>query len=68
MNHPGALRKIFSDPSSELRIGEANIYDEFDIQGDIEAVYPIAEFLAEIGISMSEKLRLGWELRKLPKG
>src|SRR5215469_7840644 len=36
LQHPGALRKMFLPPS-ELNLGEAYIYNDFDIEGDIEA-------------------------------
>ena len=34
----GALRAMFSSPS-ELTLGEAYVHDDFDIEGDIEAVF-----------------------------
>ncbi|MFN2196765.1 MAG: class I SAM-dependent methyltransferase [Anaerolineales bacterium] len=66
LNHPGALRRMLADPTSDLRIGEAYIYNDFDIEGDIEAVYPVAEYLASRDWSWTDRLRLGWELLHLP--
>src|ERR1700676_941507 len=40
LQHPGALRKMFLPPS-ELNLGEAFIYNDFDVEGDIEAVFPL---------------------------
>src|SRR5207253_8934059 len=40
LRHPGALRRMFMPPN-ELRLGEAYIYDDFDIEGEIEAVVPL---------------------------
>jgi len=42
LQHPGALRSMFLPPS-ELNLGEAYIYNDFDIEGDIEAVFPLAD-------------------------
>src|SRR6185312_14657466 len=42
LQHPGALRKMFLPPN-ELTLGEAYIYNDFEIEGDIEAVFPLAE-------------------------
>ena len=36
LNHPGTLRRMFVPPS-DLRLGEAYICDDFDVQGDLEA-------------------------------
>jgi cyclopropane-fatty-acyl-phospholipid synthase len=46
LKHPGALRAMFSRPS-ELTLGEAYIYDDFDIEGDIEAAFQLADYLLE---------------------
>ena len=66
LKHPGALRRMFQDTSSDLALGEAYIYDDFDIEGDIEATFPVAEYLMNRDWSLSAKLRLGWELLHLP--
>lgn len=47
LKHAAALRWMFSDVSSDLRLGEAYIYDDFDIKGDIFAVFPVADRLGE---------------------
>ncbi len=39
LKHPGALRQMFLSPS-ELTLGESYLFDDFDIEGDIEAVFP----------------------------
>jgi len=35
---------MFLSPS-ELALGEAYIYDDFDIEGDIEAAFDLADYL-----------------------
>jgi cyclopropane-fatty-acyl-phospholipid synthase len=46
LKHPGALRDMFFLPS-ELTLGEAYIFDDFDIEGDIEAALNLADYLLE---------------------
>ncbi len=67
LKHPGALRRMFQDTRSDLALGEAYIYDDFDIEGNIEAAFPIADYLMSRDWSLSAKLRLGWEFLHLPK-
>lgn len=38
LKRPEALRAMFLAPS-ELTLGESYIYDDFDIEGDIEAAF-----------------------------
>jgi len=66
LNHPASLRRMLSDPTSDLAIGEAYIYNDFDIEGDIEAVFPVADYLSHQDWSLSNRIKLGWELLHLP--
>ncbi len=69
LKHPGALRLMFRDPSSDLSMGEAYIYDDFDIEGDIFGVFPLAEQIIESSDwSVGDRLRLLSMLMRLPKG
>lgn len=63
LKQPGALRELFENPS-ELSLGEAYIYDEFDIEGDVEAALEVGEYLLNRPRSLREK----WELKKLLSG
>ena len=65
LNHPGALRQMFL-PGDEVSLAEAYLYNDFDIEGDIEAVFPLADSIAEKVKDTKWKLRLGTELLKLP--
>ena len=67
LNHPGALRQMFRETSSDLSIGESYVYNDFDIEGDLEAAFPVADYLAGLDWSLANKLRLGWDLLHLPK-
>ena len=46
LQHPGALRMMFLPPN-ELSLGEAYIYNDFDIEGDIHAIYPLVDHFIE---------------------
>lgn len=66
LKHPGALRRMFQNPTSDLSLGEAYIYDDFDVEGDIEAAFPVADYLMSLDWGLATRLRLGWELLHLP--
>jgi len=65
LNHPGALRAMFLSPS-DLALGEAYIFRDFDIEGDIEEVFKVAEHIYEQEHQLSKKLLLRTFLAKLP--
>src|SRR5207249_11119944 len=67
LQHPGALRKMFLPPS-ELALGEAYIYNDFDIEGDIEAVFELGDAILSREWGKMEQLRYGARLLSLPKG
>jgi cyclopropane-fatty-acyl-phospholipid synthase len=66
LKHPGALRTMFSSPS-ELTLGEAYIHDDFDIEGDIEAAFDLADYLLIQQRSLWERFDLKERLAKLPR-
>jgi cyclopropane-fatty-acyl-phospholipid synthase len=65
LQHPGALRRMFL-PANEVTLGEAYIYDDFDVEGDIEAGVSFADFLFELRLGPLEKLRKALNLLSLP--
>jgi cyclopropane-fatty-acyl-phospholipid synthase len=65
LKHPGALRSMFL-PGTELGLGEAYIYDDFDIEGDIQQIFSISDRLLAATSSLSNKIKLGRELLQLP--
>ncbi len=65
LRHPGALRQMFWPPN-ELTLGEAYIYDDFDIEGEIEAVFGLGDALLDQHWSEAEQLRYGQLLLSLP--
>jgi cyclopropane-fatty-acyl-phospholipid synthase len=66
LQHPGALRKMFVPPS-DLNLGEAYIYNDFDIEGDIMAVFPLVEPFISGHQGKMEKVLYGKRLLSLPK-
>jgi len=67
LKHPGALRAIFL-PGTELGMGEAYLYDDFDVEGDVEQVLALADALSQATSGVLTRLHLGRELLSLPKG
>ena len=65
LQHPGALRKMFSPPT-ELALSEAYIYNDFDIEGEIEAVFPLAAYFRRQRWGLARSLRHSWHLLRLP--
>lgn len=66
LKHPGTLRLMFSSPS-ELTLGEAYISDDFDIDGDIEAAFDLADYLLGQERGLGQSFDLVKRLAKLPK-
>ncbi len=56
---------MFFSPS-ELTLGEAFIYDDFDVQGDLEAAFELGDSLLNRGYSLLDKLKFRGLLTRLP--
>jgi cyclopropane-fatty-acyl-phospholipid synthase len=56
---------MFLSPS-ELTLGQAYIYDDFDIEGDIEAAFELAEYLLGQERTLAENLSLSERFHRLP--
>lgn len=65
LKHSGALRSMFI-PGTELSLGEAYLYDDFDVEGDLEAVFGLADELARDMDGVLVKIRAARSLLKLP--
>ena len=65
LNHPGALRRMFLPPS-DLNLGEAYIYGDFDVEGDLIAAFRLADYFQHLDLGLAGWLRLGWQLLQLP--
>lgn len=68
LEHPGALRSMFLPPN-ELTLFEAYLYDDFDVEGDIEAFFALlARFIdTEGGMGKLEQFHFGRRLLSLPR-
>ena len=65
IKHPAALRRMFWRPN-QLSLGEAFIFDDFDIQGDVETSFELADHLFNCHWRIAHKLQLGRKLLRLP--
>jgi cyclopropane-fatty-acyl-phospholipid synthase len=64
-NHPGALRKMFLR-LSERSLGEAYICNDFDIEGEMEYAFRLADHFFGMHLSLPQRLRHGIFLTRLP--
>ena len=67
LKHPGALRAMLL-PGTEVGLGEAYLYDDFDIEGNIESVFGLADTLTGMAPDWRTKLHVGTSLARLPAG
>jgi cyclopropane-fatty-acyl-phospholipid synthase len=65
LNHPGALRAMFL-PGNEVTMGEAYLYDDFDVEGSLELMFAASDRLVTNPPSLSQRLRLLAKLLRLP--
>jgi cyclopropane-fatty-acyl-phospholipid synthase len=66
LNHPGTLRRMFTPPI-ELALGEAYIYQDFDIEGDFYAAFGLIDALSSRNFTPTEVAALIKEVQGLPK-
>ncbi len=67
LRHPGAVRKMFWPPR-RYTLGEAYIYDDIDIEGDIHAFFTVLSYLYEMRPGLRQRLRWLKRLFALPGG
>jgi cyclopropane-fatty-acyl-phospholipid synthase len=65
LQHPGALRAMLL-PGHELGLAEAYLYNDFDVEGDIESVFDLAEAVARGTSGWRKKIRSARDLMRLP--
>ncbi len=65
LKHPGALRAMLLPPN-EVNMGEAYLYDDFDIEGSVEAAFDAAQPLLRDGLDWRTRLGLALKLWRLP--
>lgn len=65
LNHPGALRAMFAS-MNEIGLAEAYLYDDFNIDGEIERIYALSDHMIHSSTSLLKKVRFGWLVLRLP--
>jgi cyclopropane-fatty-acyl-phospholipid synthase len=65
LNHPSALKRMFTPPV-ELSLGEAFIYGDFEIEGDIFSVFSLVDDFAARSFSTGELIAMVREWLTLP--
>lgn len=66
LKHPGALRRMFTPPI-ELSLGEAFIYGDFDIEGDLFSAFSLIDEIAARTFSPGDMAALTRDLLALPR-
>jgi cyclopropane-fatty-acyl-phospholipid synthase len=64
INDPGTVRRLAS--AGEVALAEGYIFGDYDIEGNIEAIFPLADYLINKKWTAREKLHLGRMLLSLP--
>ncbi|MDB5306396.1 MAG: Cyclopropane-fatty-acyl-phospholipid synthase [Gemmataceae bacterium] len=67
LRHPGAVRRMFWPPNG-YSLGEAYVYDDFDVAGDIHAFFRVINYLREMPNGIWRRLVLAKALLALPRG
>jgi len=65
LKQAGTLRRLLIG-ASQLTLGESYIYDDFDIEGNVEAAFSFGDYLVAHELELMEKLHLGGLLLRLP--
>ena len=67
LNRPCALRRMFL-PGSQVGLSEAYLNNDFDVEGDLEAIFSLADVVAQNVIGVLAKWRAAKDLLKRPPG
>jgi len=66
LNHPGALRAMFSG-GTERAVAEAYLYNDVDIEGDIVQIFVLADGLVKVTNGWGNRINAAGKLLRLPK-
>jgi cyclopropane-fatty-acyl-phospholipid synthase len=58
IKNPEALKRALFSTNRQVALAEAYSYGDFDIEGDMEAIFGVAEYIIEHKWTRTEKLRL----------
>ena len=67
VGNPNALRRLLKPRSNNLSVSEAYIFGDLDVDGDLEAAMPVADYLMSHKWPASTVLRIGLNLLGLPR-
>ena len=67
LKHPGALRRMFAH-ATEVNMGEAYVFDDYDVEGDMEAAVRFGTHLMSLNPGIMARLRLRMLVEELPGG
>jgi cyclopropane-fatty-acyl-phospholipid synthase len=67
LKHAGTLRRMLLG-ASQVTLGEAYVYDDFDVEGSVEAAFEFGDYLVAHELELTEKVRLAGFLLRLPHG
>ncbi len=68
INNPEGLKKAIFSANRQVALAEAYSYGDFDIEGDMEGVFGLAEYIIDHKWTKAEKLRLMGMALTLPSG
>ena len=66
LNHPAALSRMFLR-ANEVALAEAYLWDDFDVEGDMESVHGLADALCDLLQDRGAVLRLLPKVLRLPR-
>jgi cyclopropane-fatty-acyl-phospholipid synthase len=66
LQHPGALRAMLLPPS-ELNLGEAYIYNDYDVEGNLAGAFEMGDYLMDEQWGKMAQARFGKRLLSLPR-
>ncbi|MFH1569322.1 MAG: cyclopropane-fatty-acyl-phospholipid synthase family protein [Gemmatimonadota bacterium] len=67
LRHPGSLRLFLSKPTHR-HLAECYLHDTVDVDGDMEGMLPVAEWLLQRPLGLADRLHLIHRVLKLPRG
>ncbi|MBE0476063.1 MAG: class I SAM-dependent methyltransferase [Coriobacteriia bacterium] len=65
LKHPSSLKRMFW-PLNEVSLGEAFIFDDFDVEGDLEAVAGLGDHLESLAKDRARLARYAARLMRMP--
>jgi cyclopropane-fatty-acyl-phospholipid synthase len=67
VRHPDALRRMLKASTHDLSLSEAYISGDLDVEGDLEAAMPVANYLVGHNWPAVTKLLIGKNLLRMPR-